>query len=162
MLEAVVEWLSTVRRTFAEDLDGVEIDRGEYVVRRVWNWVKQQRRGALSVQALVWRVAALPAVDKRALVVALSRPKNLARASRVAGSATDYHAHPWWREFRPTAAADAVQFVKHLEHSGELDPVLRSAPAERAGSAQRRGSRSRSAPQVADVDVGDFARVRRG
>lgn len=119
MLLAVVEWLTTLDADFGTELDGIELDRPQYVVRRVWNWIKQHRRGNLPLRALLGRLARMSGADKLALLQAVLKPAVLRRAWAVRASATDYAAHPWWGALEPVAAGSVSEFARHLRDPRE-------------------------------------------
>lgn len=71
VLNTQVAWLEEMRRDFPE-LAGVRLDRGAYVLRQVWTWVRAVHSGLLAPRELGRQLALLRPRDVRAAAATLA------------------------------------------------------------------------------------------
>jgi len=76
LLNATYIWLLMLKQTFPAELEGVEVNRGDYVSRQLYAWYRQFRLGRLSRPELGRRIRALGARDIAAVVRAVGDPEN--------------------------------------------------------------------------------------
>lgn len=110
LLNATYIWLSMLKRTFPQELAGVEVSRGDYVSRQLYAWYRQARLGRLSRREWGRRVRALSRRDLVSVARAIGDTEN-ARRLREAILARG-RAQQLWPGLRPLPGVqDISQFV---------------------------------------------------
>lgn len=84
VLNTQVAWLGELRDDFTE-LAGVDVDRGAYVLRQIWTWARQRRRGAIGTGVLLRRLRRLGARDAAVAVRTLASEDVLGAARSALG-----------------------------------------------------------------------------
>lgn len=115
LINGMYLWLEHLRRAFPRELDGVSIDRGEYILRQLWFSTRRWLRRSGSLGELARTVRALRASDLVAVARAALRPTTVRRAVMSASRARS-HARSIWHDAQTLEGiCTAAEFLEWLE-----------------------------------------------
>lgn len=101
LLNGMCAWLLRLKRHYAQELAGIEIDRPGYVRRQVQSWILQYRYGGLDGRGLASRVRLLTGADWGHLLTAGLDSENWRRVFRALGARREKQVQTLWTGLQP-------------------------------------------------------------
>lgn len=121
-LNAMHIWLSQLKQDIPNELEGVNISRGDYVIRQIYTWQMQLRFGNLAVKPFIRRICCLSPSDWVSLLRVVGRPQNMARVVSLFRGTRRKRAGALREGLRPLPEiADIEQFASWITARRESD-----------------------------------------